>query len=130
MRVRAATLGARYRRTREPFKSWISTAHLHGAELSRKRPTLKRIPSEANLRRAYKQLTDIKKRIELGTFNFEEEFPHYRFKGNLITTDADVRRQKESCDEVFDKFIAFCEHRVSKDDMALSTLSGYRESAA
>jgi len=47
---------------------------------------LKRIPSEANLRRAYKQLTDIKKRIELRTFNFEEEFPHYRFKGNLIAT--------------------------------------------
>ena len=41
----------------------------------RYRPTLQRAPSEANLRRAYKQLLDIKLRIKTGTFNFEEEFP-------------------------------------------------------
>jgi hypothetical protein len=42
---------------------------------------LKRIPSEANLRRAYKQLQDIKGRIERGLFKFEEEFPDYRYQG-------------------------------------------------
>jgi hypothetical protein len=76
-------------------------------EGARYRPTLERVPTEANLRRAYKQLADIKRRIDQGTFNFEEEFPDYRFKGNLIATDADLKRQKESCNEVFDKFIAF-----------------------
>jgi len=44
----------------------------------RYRPTLKRIPSEANLRRARKQLEEIKARIANGTFCFAEEFPDYR----------------------------------------------------
>ncbi len=37
------------------------------------------------------------------------------------------RKKPETCDEVFNKFVAFCEVRVSKDDMAPSTLEGYRE---
>jgi hypothetical protein len=49
-------------------------------EGTRYRPTLTRIPSETNLRRAHKQLVDIKRRIERGTFNFQEEFPGYRYK--------------------------------------------------
>ena len=44
----------------------------------RYRPTLARIPTEANLRRARKQLEDIKTRIAHGTFNFSEEFPDFR----------------------------------------------------
>jgi hypothetical protein len=45
----------------------------------RYRPTIKRPPSEANLRRARERLEVIKNQIELGTFSFEEEFPDYRF---------------------------------------------------
>ena len=37
------------------------------------------------------------------------------------------RRKPETCNQVFDRFIAHCELRVSKEDMALSTLNGYRE---
>jgi hypothetical protein len=33
----------------------------------------------------------------------------------------------ETCNEVVDKFIAYCELRVSKDDMAPSTLEDYEE---
>ena len=100
----------------------------------RYRPTLERVPSEANLRRSYKQLVDIKLRIKTGTFNFEEEFPDYRFKGVLPSADGSKNGEKEveerkpeTCNQVFDRFIAHCELRVSKDDMALSTLNGYRE---
>ena len=96
-------------------------------EGTRYRPTLMRIPSEGNLRRAYKQLIDIKKRIERGTFNFQEEFPGYRYKASLAVNRAKRRQRPETCNDVFDKFIAYCEHRVSMDDMALSTLNGYRE---
>jgi hypothetical protein len=45
----------------------------------RYRPTLKRNPTEANLKRARKQLDEIKQRIAAGTFAFAEEFPDYRF---------------------------------------------------
>src|SRR5438105_2427377 len=39
------------------------------------------------------------------------------------------RRGKRSraCNEVFNRFVAHCGLRVSKDDMALSTLKGHRE---
>jgi integrase len=93
---------------------------------TRYRPTLKRVPSEANLRRAYKQLLEIKQRINNGTFNFGDEFPDYRYK-IAYPAASDDSKTPETCNEVFDKFIAYCEHRVSMDDMALSTLNGYRE---
>ena len=96
-------------------------------EGGRYRPTLTRIPSETNLRRAHKQLIDIKKRIERGMFNFQEEFPGYRYKASLAVTDEVIARP-ETCNDVFDKFPAYKEHRVSMDDTALSTLNGYRES--
>jgi hypothetical protein len=38
----------------------------------RYRPTLKRSPTEANLKRARKQLQEIKQRIAAGTFVFSE----------------------------------------------------------
>lgn len=41
----------------------------------RYRPTLKRSPTEANLKRARKQLLEIKQRIAAATFVFAEEFP-------------------------------------------------------
>jgi hypothetical protein len=58
----------------------------------RYRPTLERTPTEANLRRARLQLADIKTRIKLGTFNFAEEFPDYRFKGDLEEWKAEQAR--------------------------------------
>ena len=44
----------------------------------RYRPTLKAIPTEANLRRAREHLNAIKERIRLDTFSFIEEFPDFR----------------------------------------------------
>jgi integrase len=90
----------------------------------RYRPTLERIPTEANLRRAYKQLQDIRERIVRGTFNFEEEFPDYRFKAAMPGKEA---KKVETCGEVLDRFLADCEMRVAMDDMAFSTLDGYRD---
>jgi integrase len=90
----------------------------------RYRPTIDRTPSEANLRRAHKQLVDIKTRIKNGTFNFDDEFPDYRFKDGLPTGQS---AKEETCNEVFDKFLTNCEMRVAMDDMAFSTLEGYRE---
>jgi hypothetical protein len=58
---------------------------------ARYRPTLKRVPTEADLRRAYKQLTDIKRRIDQGIFNFEEEFPDYPIREARSVIDEDER---------------------------------------
>jgi integrase len=94
----------------------------------RYRPTVRRIPSEANLRRAYKQLEDIKRRIERGDFNFSDEFPDYRYKTTLVRQgDIQDVSKPETCNEVVDKFLAYCELRVSKDDLAPSTLGDYQD---
>jgi len=92
----------------------------------RYRPTVYRKPTEANLRRAHEQLRDIKARIKSGTFNFDEEFPDYRFKDELPSPPGSDKNA-ESCGDVFNKFLAHCEMRVLMDDMAFSTLDGYRE---
>jgi integrase len=95
-------------------------------EGKRYRPTLKRTPSEGNLRRAVKQLEGIRDRIAAGTFDFAEEFPNYRFKDQV----DQVRREelkKKTCAQVFDSFLAHCEMRVAMNDMAYSTLNGYRK---
>src|SRR5688572_26604809 len=93
----------------------------------RYRPTVDRVPSEANLRRAHKQLQAIRQRIKYGTFNFDEEFPDYRFKAAVPAQDKDSEKEKETCGDAFDKFLAHCEMRVAMDDMAFSTLDGYRD---
>ena len=87
----------------------------------RYRPTLLRTPSETNLRQARQQLMGIKARITTGTFSFAEEFPKFR---NL----RDVPRQgaPRTCAQVFDAFLAHCESRVAKNDMATITLACYR----
>jgi len=92
----------------------------------RYRPTIKRMPNEGNLRRAHKQLIDIKNRIARGAFKFEEEFPDYRFKASLPTNDQQ-KRKEDMCGDVFDRFFAHCELRVAMDDMAFSTLESYRD---
>jgi integrase len=87
----------------------------------RYRPSIRRPPSEANLRRARERLEVIKREIELGTFSFAEEFPDYRFL-NRLTGAARV----PSCSDVFDEFLAHCEARFARHDMAAATLISYR----
>lgn len=88
----------------------------------RYRPTLTRVPTEANLRRARKQLGDIKARIANGVFSFAEEFPDYRLMENL----GDVRGAR-TCNELFNEFLAHCESRMVKKDLAFATVDGYRK---
>jgi integrase len=63
----------------------------------RYRPTLKRSPTEANLKRARKQVQEIKQRIDAGSFVFAEEFPNYRH----IKSVAGPQKRR-TCDQVFD----------------------------
>ena len=87
----------------------------------RYRPSIRRPPSEANLRRARERLDEIKRQIRAGTFSFAEEFPDYRFLRRLNGT-VKVR----SCNDVFDEFLAHCEARLARQDLAAATLSSYR----
>ena len=90
-------------------------------ESVRYRPSIRRPPSEANLRRARERLDEIKRQIRAGTFSFAEEFPDYRFLRRLNGT-VKVR----SCNDVFDEFLAHCEARLARQDLAAATLSSYR----
>ena len=87
----------------------------------RYRPTLTRVPTEANLRRARAQLTDIKDRIEHGVFAFAEEFPDFRF-GKFLPKFSRHR----TCDQVFDEYLEHARSRMVKNDMAFATYDGYR----
>jgi integrase len=87
----------------------------------RYRPSIRRPPSEANLRRARERLQDIKRQIEIGAFCFAEEFPDYRFL-HRVTGAPRIR----SCNDVFDEFLAHCEARLARGDMAAATLNAYR----
>jgi integrase len=82
----------------------------------RYRPTLKRSPTEANLKRARKQLEEVKQRIAAGGFVFAEEFPDYRFIGNLAAP-----QKRRTCNQVFDGFLMACDSRVAKKDLAFVT---------
>ena len=86
----------------------------------RYRPTLKRSPTAANLKRARKQPAEIRQRIAAGTFVFPEEFPDYRFIKNVAAP-----QKRRTCDQVFDEFILACESRVAKKDLAFVTGRGY-----
>jgi integrase len=88
----------------------------------RYRPSVARIPSEANLRRARKQLEEIKARILNGSFRFAEEFPEFRDIKKLTGTLA-----RRTCNEVFDEFMTHCESRLAKNDLAFATVDGYRK---
>jgi integrase len=87
----------------------------------RYRPSLAILPTEMNLRRARAQLKGIKQRITQGTFSFAEEFPDYRFLNT--TPNAGSPR---TCNQLFDAFLAHCEARHVKHDMAAITLVCYR----
>jgi integrase len=88
----------------------------------RYRPTLLKTPTEANLRRAREHLAAIKQRIAAGLFRFEEEFPDYRHLRKAVGGSG-VR----TCSQVFDEYIAHCEARLAKNDMAAATLTSYRK---
>jgi len=86
----------------------------------RYRPTLKRSAPEANLKRARKQLTEVRQRIAAGTFDFTEEFPCYRFIKNVAAP-----QKRRTCDQVFDEFLIACDPRAAKRDLAYVTSRGY-----
>ena len=66
----------------------------------RYRPTLRRPPSETNLRLAREHLRGIKQQIAFGTFSFSDEFPDYRYLHRVVGAGS-VRL----CDHVFDEFL-------------------------
>jgi integrase len=88
----------------------------------RYRPTLRMIPTEANLRRARERLTAIKERIRLGTFSFIEEFPDFR-DWQKVSHHSPFR----TCNQVFDQYLAHCESRLAKNDLSFATVRGYRK---
>jgi integrase len=88
----------------------------------RYRPSIKRPPSEANLRRARERLESIKQQICLGAFSFEEEFPDYRLLRRLGGTSS-----ARLCGDVFDAYLAHCEARLRRNDMAAATVRSYRK---
>ena len=81
-----------------------------------------RTPSETNLRCAREHLVGIKERIAQGTFLFAEEFPDFLHL-NRVPDEGCPR----TCAHVFDAFLAHCESRVAKNDMATITLASYRK---
>jgi integrase len=88
----------------------------------RYRPTLLKAPTETNLRRAREHLVGIKERIAAGTFSLAEEFPDFLHL-NRVPDEGCPR----TCAYVFDAFLAHCEARVAKDDLATVTLTSYRK---
>lgn len=87
----------------------------------RYRPTIRRTPTTQNLRSARERLAGIRQRIRAGTFHFDQEFPEYRFLGRVIDPS-----QVRTCNQVFDQFIAHCDSRFRRDDLAWATVAGYR----
>ena len=71
------------------------------------------------------QLADINRRIAAGTFDFSEEFPDYRYLDEL--EQENEKQQKETCGEIFDRFIAHRSMRVAMNDVAYSTMRGYEK---
>jgi integrase len=88
----------------------------------RYRPSIKRKPTEANLRRARERLKEIKLHIQAGTFCFAEEFPDFRDLHKVIDPS-----QALSCNQVFDAFLCHCEARVARNDLSATTLTAYRK---
>jgi integrase len=64
----------------------------------------------------------IKRQINQGTFCFEEEFPDYKLLRRLNGASK-VRL----CNEVFDEYLAHCDARLKRGDLAAATVSAYRK---
>lgn len=88
------------------------------------RPRLKRTPIEQNLEHARQAPAAIRRWIAEGNFVFNEEASESCYKS---AAPANHPGAQKTCNEVFDQFLAHCAMRVSMDDMAFSTLEGYRE---
>lgn len=86
----------------------------------RYRPTIRRRPTEANLRQVREYLKDIKARIRAGTFCFAEEFPDFRDLHRVVDSS-----QLKTCGQVFDAFLRHCASRVARDDLSATTLNWY-----
>ena len=93
-------------------------------EGKRYRPTVRRPPTEGNLRRALQQLEGIRECIANDTFSFADEFPDFRF---VKKVDSSARAGARTCDEVFDDFLRHCKSRMAKNDLAFITVDGYRK---
>jgi integrase len=89
------------------------------------RPTLPILPTEANLQAAQQRVQQIYARIDAGTFDLLEEFPDYRLKHRYSLVWPSSPRTA-TCNQIFDRFLSYCEMRVAMNDLAFSTLTGYR----
>lgn len=89
------------------------------------RPTLPLLPTEANLKAAQQRVQEIYTRIDAGTFDLLEEFPDYRLKRRYSLVWPSSPRIA-TCNQIFDRFLSYCETRVAMNDLAFSTLAGYR----
>ena len=88
----------------------------------RYRPSLRRTPTEANLRRAREHLAAIKERIAAGTFQFAEEFPRYRHIDMVMSALG-----QRACSHVFDAFLNHCASLQQKGGMEAITVAGYKK---
>jgi hypothetical protein len=96
--------------------------HVQWHPIFRYLPSIKRPPSEANLRRARERLGSIKQQIQLDTFAFEEEVPDYRFLGCLSGTSS-----ARLCSDIFDAYLTHRQARLHRNDMAAATVRSYRK---
>lgn len=96
---------------------------------TRYRPTLARKPTPANLRQAYVKLASVDRAISEGTFDFAREFPNYRLRSRSPkeTREAQSEDHRQTCNEVFDAFVAHCRTRVRLGDLAYASLDSYRQ---
>jgi integrase len=88
---------------------------------TRYRPTISAAPTESNLQRARSKLKRVKVRIANGTFSFAAEFPNYRYRDRLARSFS-----TQTCNDVFDAYLAHCAARLAKLDLAYATLASYR----
>ena len=88
----------------------------------RYRPSIRALPTEANLRCAQEHLKAIRERIRLGTFSFIEDFPDFRDLHNVLPHSPFL-----TCNQVFDGYLRYCESRLSKQDLSFSTVTEYRK---
>ncbi len=85
------------------------------------RPSVLRAPTDMNIRRAREQIAGIRERIVAGSFSFADEFPNFR---DLKSVPGYGLRR--TCGQVFDAFLAHCDSRRVKDDLAPITVATYR----
>jgi hypothetical protein len=69
----------------------------------RYRPSIRALPTEANLHRAQEHLKAIRERIRLGTFSFIEDFPDFRDLHNVLPHSPFL-----TCNQVFDGYLRYC----------------------